>query len=76
MIVDAGMWRLRCRKCSRVFDIELGPDDDIRRIVKQYQCPECRTTPWDWERGFQLHWHEVVGFHLSAAAFRMQAHAQ
>lgn len=67
MALYAGTWRLRCRNCLNVFDINVGCDDELRRSVQQYCCPQCLTVPRDRVSSFELQWHEILDFYLPGA---------
>lgn len=58
--MHAGTWRLKCRSCALVFDVELGDDDAILRTVTAYPCPGCRSAPCDRPPTAALNWHDIL----------------
>lgn len=60
--MDAGIWRLKCRKCGHVFEVEIEQGDWILGIVKTYECPNCRTVPQERPQDLQVHWHDILDY--------------
>ena len=58
--VEAGRWRLQCRQCGSVFEVEIGAGEELERVLRAHPCPGCLTVPWNRPRSMQVHWHEIV----------------
>jgi hypothetical protein len=64
MQTEAGTWRLQCRGCSHVFDVDLTAGDEIVRTVKSHPCPKCHTIPCERDPKLAVQWHDIVDYLL------------
>jgi DNA-directed RNA polymerase subunit RPC12/RpoP len=60
--MQPGTWRLKCRSCGRVFDVELDEDEPITKTTTTYPCPGCGSAPCDRPLNAGVHWHDILDF--------------
>ena len=65
--MDAGTWRLRCRKCGSVFELALEEGDFILEAVKTVPCPGCHSAPCGRPQSAGVHWHDILDFIVTKA---------